>query len=133
MTPSVPLLRPPAALSGAGISVLSPASYANQERVEEGLDRLCELGFEPRLGPHSLERGPLFFAGTAGHRLADLHEAFSNPNTSLIAAIRGGYGSNYLLSGLNPGPGLNPGLDLALIRRHPKPLLAYSDLTAVQL
>jgi muramoyltetrapeptide carboxypeptidase len=103
--------------------VLSPASYANQERVEEGLESLCELGFEPRLGPHSLERGPLFFAGIAGHRLADFHEAFSNPNTSLIVAIRGGYGSNYLLSGLN----------LELIRQNPKPFLGYSDLTAIQL
>jgi muramoyltetrapeptide carboxypeptidase len=103
--------------------VLSPASYANEERIEEGLNRLCDLGFEPRLGPHSLERGPLFFAGTPGHRLDDLHGAFTNPNTSLIAAIRGGYGSNYLLSGLN----------LELIRKHPKPFLGYSDLTAVQL
>ena len=56
-------------------------------------------------------------------RQDDLHGAFLNPNTSLIAAIRGGYGSNYLLSGLN----------LELIRRHPKPFLGYSDLTAVQL
>jgi muramoyltetrapeptide carboxypeptidase len=103
--------------------VLSPASYANEDRIEEGLNRLCDLGFEPRLGPHSLERGPLFFAGTAGHRLEDLHGAFTNPNTSLIAAIRGGYGSNYLLSGLN----------LGLIRKNPKPFLGYSDLTAVQL
>jgi muramoyltetrapeptide carboxypeptidase len=123
MTQSIPLLRPPAAHSGAGISVLSPASYANEDRIEEGLNRLCDLGFEPRLGPHSLERGPLFFAGTAGHRLEDLHGAFTNPNTSLIAAIRGGYGSNYLLSGLN----------LGLIRKNPKPFLGYSDLTAVQL
>jgi muramoyltetrapeptide carboxypeptidase len=103
--------------------VLSPASYANQERIEEGLDSLCDLGFEPRLGTHSLERGPLFFAGIAGHRLADFHEAFSNPHTSLIVAIRGGYGSNYLLSGLN----------LELIRTHPKAFLGYSDLTAIQL
>jgi len=123
MTPSIPLLRPPSALPGAGISVLSPASHANEERVEHGLNRLCDLGFEPRLGPHSLERGPLFFAGIAGHRLADFHEAFSNPHTSLIVAIRGGYGSNYLLSGL----------DLELIRKNPKPFFGYSDLTAVQL
>jgi len=123
MTPSIPLLRPPAVPSSAGISILSPASYANEDRVEQGLNGLCQLGFEPRLGPHSLERGPLFFAGTAAHRLEDLHGAFLNPNTSIIAAIRGGYGSNYLLSGLN----------LELIRKNPKPFLAYSDLTGVQL
>ena len=103
--------------------MLSPASYANEERIEEGLNGLCKLHFVPRLGPHSLERGPLFFAGTSGHRLADLHGAFANANTSLIAAVRGGYGSNYLL----------PGLNLELIRRHPKPFFSYSDLTGIQL
>jgi muramoyltetrapeptide carboxypeptidase len=38
-------------------------------------------------------------------------------------ALRGGYGSNYLLSGL----------DLATIAAHPKPFFAYSDLTGIQL
>ncbi len=36
---------------------------------------------------------------------------------------RGGYGSNYLLEGV----------DLALIRQHPKPFFAYSDMTGLQL
>ena len=38
-------------------------------------------------------------------------------------ALRGGYGSNYLLDGL----------DLATIAAHPKPFFAYSDLTGIQL
>ena len=37
--------------------------------------------------------------------------------------LRGGYGSNYLLDGL----------DLDAIAAHPKPLFAYSDLTGMQL
>ena len=37
--------------------------------------------------------------------------------------MRGGYGSNYLL----------PGLELDSIRKHPKPFFAYSDLTGIQL
>ena len=56
-------------------------------------------------------------------RLDDLHAAFADPETSIVACVRGGYGSNYLLSGL----------DLELIRTHPKPFFAYSDLTGIQL
>ncbi len=108
---------------GAGINVLSPASFANPERVDRGLERLRALGFAPRLGANTQKRGPLFFAGTPEERLADFHSAFADPDSAIVACVRGGYGSNYLLDGL----------DLSLIQQHPKPLFAYSDLTGIQL
>jgi muramoyltetrapeptide carboxypeptidase len=117
------LLKFPAVLSGAGIGVIAPASFAQPERVERGLEALRALGFAPRLGQHALERGPLFFAGTREQRLADLHATFLDKSTSAVMCLRGGYGSNTLLDGL----------DLNLIRKHPKPFFAYSDLTGVQL
>jgi len=40
-----------------------------------------------------------------------------------VFSVRGGYGSNYLLEAL----------DLELIREHPKPFFAYSDMTGIQL
>ena len=117
------LLKPPAVQSGAGIGVIAPASFAQPERVERGMEALRALGFAPRLGRHALERGPLFFAGTREQRLADIHAAFLDKSTSAVMCLRGGYGSNYLLDRL----------DLELIREHPKPLFAYSDLTGLQL
>jgi muramoyltetrapeptide carboxypeptidase len=108
---------------GGGVSVISPASFAQTERVDRGMEALRALGFAPRTGEHSLARGPLFFAGTAEQRLVDLHAAFADESTEMIASLRGGYGSNYLLDGL----------DLDLIREHPKPFFAYSDLTGAQL
>jgi muramoyltetrapeptide carboxypeptidase len=117
------LLRPPAITNGAGISAIAPASFAQSDRVERGMEKLRGLGFMPRLGQYTRERGPLFFAGTTEQRLADLHAAFADPHSGLVASLRGGYGSNYLLDGL----------DLELIRQHPKPFFAYSDLTGLQL
>jgi muramoyltetrapeptide carboxypeptidase len=116
-------LLPPAVPSTAGISVIAPASFAKQERVDNGLANLTTLGFTPSVGANTLERGPHFFAGTPAQRLADLHTAFTNPDTSAVMALRGGYGSNYLLECL----------DLDLIRNHPKPFFCYSDLTGIQL
>ena len=120
-----PLLRLAAASNqaGAAISVVSPASFAMLERVERGIDRLRQLGFSPRLQANAQTRGPLYFAGSPQQRLADLHAAFTDPETSIVAALRGGYGSNYLLDSL----------DFNLISKHPKPFFAYSDMTALQL
>jgi len=117
------LLKPHAVAAGAAISVIAPASFAQQTRIDAGLDSLRGHGFFPTFGEHTQERGPLFFAGTREQRLADLHSAFAASDSTMLMAIRGGYGSNYLLDGL----------DLELIRNHPKPFFAYSDMTGLQL
>ncbi len=120
---SAKLLKPPAVRAGAGISVVAPASSAQLERVEKGVAALRALGFVPSVGPNALHRGPLYFAGAAEKRLADLHAAFSDDHTAAVMCTRGGYGSNYLLDRL----------DLDIFRKHPKAFFAYSDLTGVQL
>jgi len=117
------LLKPPSVPPGASISVIAAASIAQSGRVERGLEALRALGFVTHLGQHALERGPLFFAGTPEQRLADLHAAFADESTSAVMCLRGGYGSNYLLKGL----------DLETIAAHPKPFFAYSDLIGLQL
>ena len=122
-TSTAPLVSLASIPNGAGISVLSPASFAKPERVDRGIERLRTLGFAPRLLANTQKRGPLFFAGTPEERLADFHVAFADPETAIVACVRGGYGSNYLLDGL----------DLSLIKQHPKPFAAYSDLTGIQL
>jgi len=117
------LLKPPAVSPGANVSVIAPASFARPDRVDGGMKALRELHFHPRPGEHTHMHGPLFFSGTPAQRLDDLHNAFADPETAIVMCLRGGYGSNYLLDRL----------DLNLIRRHPKPLFAYSDLTGAQL
>jgi len=108
--------------TGAKIALVAPASFAMDERVERGLAALSQLGFAPELEENARARGPLYFSGTPAERLADLHAAFAG-NAELVMCLRGGYGSNYLLDGLN----------LDLIAAHAKPFFAYSDLTALQL
>ena len=117
------LIKPPAVPPGSAIAIVAPASSAQPERIERGLAALQVLSFTPKPGANALLREPLYFAGTAAQRLADLHAAFADPEANAVMALRGGYGSNYLLSGL----------DLATIAAHPKPFFAYSDLTGIQL
>lgn len=117
------LLKPPAVAPGAGISIVAPASFALPERASRGVEALRKLNYAPRPGRPTLGHGPLYFAGTPAQRLNELHAAFSSKSTHMVAALRGGYGSNYLLEEI----------DLQLIARHPKPFFAYSDLTGIQL
>lgn len=116
------LLKPPPVHRGAKMAVLALASSFKQELLPVGIDVLTSLGFTPVVSPHALSKARPYFAGTPAERLEDLHQAFADPEIAAIVCIRGGYGSNYLMDGL----------DLDLIARHPKPLFAYSDMTNLQ-
>jgi muramoyltetrapeptide carboxypeptidase len=117
------LFKPRVVPNDAQVAVVSPASAPNPERVERGIAALRALGFAPQASENLLARGPLYFAGAPELRLSDLHKAFASEDVSAIFATRGGYGSNYLLDDL----------DLDLIAENAKPLIGYSDLTALQL
>ena len=118
-----PLIKFQPVAPGAGISIIAPASFAREERVERGLAAIRAFGFQPKLGANAAGRGPLYFAGTRAQRLADFHAAFQDESTGIVMCLRGGYGSNYLLESI----------DTEIIAQHPKPFFAYSDLTGVQL
>ena len=102
---------------GSRVAVVSPASAASADLVALGVERLRGFGYEPVVMPHALARGPLYYAGTADERVADLHAAFANPSIDGVICTRGGWGSAELL----------PLLDRGLIRANPKAFVAYSD------
>ena len=107
---------------GSRVAVVSPASAANADRVQRGMAHLRAFGYEPVLMPHALARGPLYYAGTAEERAADLHAAFADSSIDAMICTRGGWGSAELL----------PLLDLELIRANPKIFVGYSDHTSLQ-
>jgi muramoyltetrapeptide carboxypeptidase len=119
---AVPLLKPRALRAGAKIAVIAPASSAKAERLDAGIAALRRLGYDVVEGKHLRGRSPQYFSGEVEERLEDFHRAFADPEIGAIICSRGGYGSNYLLERL----------DLELIRRNPKPLFGYSDLTVAQ-
>jgi muramoyltetrapeptide carboxypeptidase len=104
------------------LAVVAPASNADPEKVLRGVERLRALGHTVTLMPHALGQAWPYFAATPEQRIADLHAAFADPEIDGVVCIRGGYGSNYLLEGL----------DLELLRRNRKPFIGYSDHTAIE-
>jgi muramoyltetrapeptide carboxypeptidase len=71
--------------------------------------------------PHALDRGPLYYAGRAEERAADLMAAFADPEVDGILCTRGGWGSAELLTLL----------DAEVIRANPKVFVGYSDHTSL--
>jgi muramoyltetrapeptide carboxypeptidase len=118
--PDASTLRPKLK-QGSRIALISPASAAKPELVEQGRAALEAYGYHPTVMPHALDRGPLYYAGTAEHRAADLHAAFADPIIDAILCTRGGWGSAELL----------PLLDAQLIRANPKVFAGYSDHTSL--
>jgi muramoyltetrapeptide carboxypeptidase len=108
---------------GARIAVLSPASTPIESKVRLGMERLRSLGYEPVLMPSALTAGPLYYAGEAAARAADLHAAFADPTIDAVMCTRGGWGTAELL----------PLLDADLIRSNAKPFLGFSDPTTLHL
>jgi muramoyltetrapeptide carboxypeptidase len=116
-------IKPRAVRAGATLGIVSPASAAKPELVSAGMAALEQLGYRTKLFPHALSRGPLYYAGTAEDRAADLHAAFEDPDVDAILCTRGGWGVAELLPLLRPD----------LVRANAKPFLGYSDPTTLHL
>jgi len=114
-------LLPRALRKGDTIGIVSPSS-ASEDGFSRQLAReaMEALGFKARLGAHvAARRGHL--ACTDAERAADLNGMFADPEVRAVVCARGGSGAARLL----------PLLDYAAIRRDPKILLGYSDITAL--
>lgn len=125
MLPPVPapLVKPRALKPGDTVGLVAPASYTfDLWRLDDAAARVGALGLKPKFGKHVRGRQG-FLSGTDEERVADLHEMFADPSVAAIFSLQGGYGTPRLLDRL----------DYDLIRRNPKILLGYSDITGLHL
>lgn len=115
-------MRPPPLAPGARIRIIAPASAPlDLDRIHAGVRTLRSLGFVVD-DPREINAFG-YLAGTDAERLAELNDALSAPDVDALICVRGGYGVLRLLDGIN--------FDAA--RTHPKLLIGYSDITALQL
>jgi muramoyltetrapeptide carboxypeptidase len=106
---------------GARVALVAPAGpLRGDEDVARATDNARALGWEPVVAPHALARTG-YFAGDDATRLRDLTDAMRDPAIDGIWCLRGGYGAMRLL----------PDIDYDAFARAPKPVLGYSDITAL--
>jgi len=113
-------IKPKRLKKGDTIGLITPGSYIDDEGLQKAVTNLEGLGFQVKLAKNiRAERG--FIAGTDAQRLADLHSMFSDTQVAGIWCARGGYGSGRLL----------PSIDYRLIKKNPKIVVGFSDITAL--
>ncbi len=116
------IVRPQALHKGDCLGIFAPASPVRLGYVRKGQEYLVRSGFCFREGDSLFERS-YHVAGELSLRLADIENLLLDPDVKGLVAARGGYGTMTLLSHLN----------YEQIRKHPKVVLGFSDLTALQL
>ncbi|MGV3774443.1 MAG: S66 peptidase family protein [Verrucomicrobiales bacterium] len=116
-------IAPPGLFPADTIGLICPASPPNTpEKISQGAAYLERHGFKVRLGKHvHAQYG--YLAGSDQERLGDLNEMIRDDEVKAIFAVRGGYGSPRLLRGV----------DYDCLKRNPKIISGFSDITGLQL
>lgn len=101
--------------------LVSPSGPTRPGRVARGVELLTGWGLRPVLAPHAYARQG-YLAGDDGLRAADLNAAFADPVVRGIICTRGGYGAQRVVDAV----------DMTAVRRDPKVVAGFSDITALQ-
>lgn len=119
---AAPVLTSPCLRAGDRIRLVSPASTPGKEGVLRCARLYESWGLQVELGHHVFsETG--YLAGTDEQRLADINDALRDEGVRAIFATTGGKGSYRIADKL----------DFAAAARNPKPLIGFSDITALHL
>lgn len=115
------MVTPPLLGAGSLVAIVAPAGPLRGEAdLACAIANARSLGWEPVPGAHVLERSG-YFAGTDAQRLRDLDHAFGDADIDGVWCARGGYGVMRLLEQI----------DYAALRRRPRALIGFSDITAL--
>lgn len=117
------IIKPKRLQKGDVIGLVSPASAPNkEEKIEKSIKYLEQLGYRIKLGKN-VSKVHGYLAGTDKERAKDFNDMINNENVKAIFALRGGYGTPRILRMI----------DYNSLKRNPKIVVGYSDITALQL
>jgi muramoyltetrapeptide carboxypeptidase len=114
-------LKAKALKPGDTIALVFPAGPMDITPVKQYAERMRKAGYKVLMTDK--ERRNNYLAGTDDERANELNAALRDPNVNAIFACRGGYGLTRILDRL----------DYEAIRKNPKIVTGYSDLTALHL
>ncbi|MEA2238139.1 MAG: muramoyltetrapeptide carboxypeptidase [Thermoanaerobaculia bacterium] len=118
-TPSV--IKPKRLSPGDTVGLVLPASAAFEaDEIQFAKEQMEALGFKVVIGKHAFDKWG-YFAGRDRDRADDINKMFADDSVNGVVCYTGGWGS----------PRVLPFLDYDLIKRKPKVLIGYSDITAL--
>lgn len=117
------IIKPKRLMPGDTIGLVCPAAPAySKETVQIMVESIQALGLKVKFGKNVWKRYG-YLAGTDEERASDLNEMFADITVKGILCVHGGWGCARLL----------PLLDYQMIKKNPKVIVGYSDVTALLL
>jgi muramoyltetrapeptide carboxypeptidase len=116
----VDLIRPPRLHPGDRVRVVAASGPVHRERFAAGVAAVADH-YELIFDETALFARRGFLAGDDRHRLQQLDDAIADPECRAVFLARGGYGLTRIL----------PSIDRVSLRQHAKPVIGYSDVTAL--
>lgn len=106
---------------GARVALIAPAGpLQKDEELPRAQQNARAFGWEPVLGQNATQRLG-YLAGADRARLDDINRALQDPEIDALWCLRGGYGMMRILDGI----------DYHALESNPKPIIGYSDITAL--
>lgn len=121
LSPNQPLTRPRPLPGNGHIAVLAASSPSKPERIEYAVRSLEARGLRVTLAENAYDVDRPYLAGPDFRRLEAVNEALRDPGFDAYLFTRGGYGAMRILDGI----------DYDAIARSPRPIIGYSDITAI--
>ena len=107
--------------AGARVALIAPAGpLQKNEELPRALDNARTFGWEPIVGQNAQHQLG-YLAGEDRARLEDINTALQDPTIDALWCLRGGYGMIRILDGI----------DYHALETKPKPIIGYSDITAL--
>lgn len=116
------ILQPAPLKAGDQVRFISPASSPDRQAVQQRARLLESWGLSVSFGKNAFKKVG-FLAGTDEERVTDLNQAFQDTDVRAIFATRGGKGSYRIADQI----------DFDAVRRDPKFIIGFSDITALHL
>ena len=111
-------IRPPILRAGDTVGIVTLGSPRDRESVDSRIQTLETMGFNVLVGEYVYADAGIV-AASPTERATDLMNMFENPIVRAIIPTRGGTGVSDII----------PYLDYDIIRRNPKIITGYSDIT----
>ena len=117
------MIIPPFLKTGDRIHIIATGRKIDAASVQYAVKVLEAWGLEVSTGDFLISTDHSYLSASDEHRLADLQKAFNDPTIKAILCARGGYGTTRILDDL----------DFSLLRKYPKWIVGFSDITALHL
>lgn len=115
------LTTPRKLTKNAHVVVLAASSPSELPRIEEAARTLQSRGLRVTLAGNIAHRHRGYLAGSDEERLAELNRYLRSDDVDGFFFARGGYGAMRILDGI----------DYDALRRNPRPVVGFSDITAL--